>query len=126
MSQPLPYKEFNWENPEEFTVEKILDLKPDASEGFIFEVDLEYPHHLHDTHQEYPLAPEPLEINEFMLSNQAKYILQGRKYMPSTKFTPNLFSKTISLITATLNFISSKLQKIHKVQKFQQAPWLPL
>ena len=128
MSQPLPYKEFKWVNPKDFTHEKILDLKPDAPEGFIFEVDLEYPHHLHDSHQEYPLAPEPLEIKESMLSTHAKHMLQERKYTPSTKLAPNLFNKT-KYVThyRNLQFYLQKglkLQKIHKVLQFQQAPWL--
>ena len=39
MSQPLTYKEFKWESHEEFTAEKILDMKLDTPER-IFKVNL--------------------------------------------------------------------------------------
>ena len=32
--------------------------------GCILEVDLEYPKELHDTHNEYPLAPESVQVNK--------------------------------------------------------------
>ena len=31
--------------------------------GYIFEVDLEYPHKLWESHNEYPLAPEKMKVN---------------------------------------------------------------
>ena len=57
-----------------------------------FEVDLEYPQHMHDLYNEYCLAPEHLNIKESMLSAEAKNMLQGRKFTVSTKSTPNLFN----------------------------------
>ena len=128
MSQYLPYGGFKWVNSENFTTEDILQLKSDIEEGYIFEVDLEYPQHLHDLHNEYPLAPEPLEIKENMLSKQAKYMLKGKKFTPSTKLTPNLYNKTHYVTHyRNLQFYLQqglKLTKIHKVLSFKQAPWL--
>ena len=40
-----------------------------SSDGYILEVDLEYPDEWHELHNDYPLAPEKFEINENMLSN---------------------------------------------------------
>ena len=34
----------------------------DSPIGFILEVDLEFPDELHELHNDYPLAPEKLEI----------------------------------------------------------------
>jgi len=48
-----------------------------------FEVDLEYPKKLHDLHNEYPLAPERIEINkvEKLIPNsneKKKYVLHHK------------------------------------------------
>jgi hypothetical protein len=44
-------------------------VSDDSEEGFILEVDLDYPPELHDLHNEYPLAPEKMKVAENMLSS---------------------------------------------------------
>ena len=39
-----------------------------SSKGFVLEVDLEYPKELWELHNDYPLAPDKLEIKREMLS----------------------------------------------------------
>jgi hypothetical protein len=40
-------------------VQRLLDDTPtDGPLGYFFEVDLEYPDHLHDAHNDLPFAPE--------------------------------------------------------------------
>ena len=46
----------------------------------ILEVDLEYPKELHDLHNDYPLAPEQIEVNKVEklipnLWNKKKYVI---------------------------------------------------
>ena len=41
-------------------------------EGYILQVDLEYPEDLHRAHGSFPLAPEKLNISADMLSPYAK------------------------------------------------------
>ena len=67
MSQPLPYSGFKWcaiiENNRQNG-----KLKKPKDKGWILEVDLEYPKHLHKIHNEYPLAPEKLAVKKEWLS----------------------------------------------------------
>ena len=39
-----------------------MQIKKDSSTGYIFEVDLGYSKKLHDIHNDYPLAPEKINI----------------------------------------------------------------
>lgn len=51
MSEPLPQSEFRWVSTEiDFTT-----ISDDNLEGYIPEVDLEYPEHLHFIHNDFPL-----------------------------------------------------------------------
>ena len=60
MRRPLPTVGFVWvdvterENRAEF----ILQQQDEQEDGYFLEVDLEYPEELHDTHDNYPCAPE--------------------------------------------------------------------
>ena len=67
MIQPLPYGGFKWVEPKYYKgkVEGI---------GYIYEVDLEKPDELHDLHNDYPLAPEKLCVNDEMLSDYCRDI----------------------------------------------------
>ena len=67
MSQFLPTGGFQWANPQL----GIANHPADAPEGYILEVDLEYPEELHGAHNTYPLAPERMVVKkEWMLEYQ--------------------------------------------------------
>ncbi len=57
MSQHLPYGGLRWLTDAEVEQLDICSVAEDADEGYILEVDLEYPSDLHDEHADYPLAP---------------------------------------------------------------------
>ena len=69
MTQNLPTHGFKW--MENITIEKVMDILEKAnhsmsnlgSKGYIFEVDLEYPPGLWESHNDYPLAPERMIVN---------------------------------------------------------------
>ena len=69
MSQNLPTHGFSW--MKNITKEKVMEILEKANhsmsnfgkKGYIFEVDLEYPPHLWDSHNDYPLAPEIMKVN---------------------------------------------------------------
>ena len=75
MQQKLPLKDFKWvENPEDFDLaERMYDIHTDDI-GYFLEVDLEYPDHLHDSHNDFPLAPERVKITRDMLSPYARML----------------------------------------------------
>ena len=69
MSQNLPTHGFKW--MKNITKETLMEILEKANhsmsnlgrKGYIFEVDLEYPQHLWDSHNDYPLAPEKMSVN---------------------------------------------------------------
>ena len=75
MSQSLPTDGFKW--MKNLTKENVMDIlekvnhsmtdpkeqERHSSRGYIFEVDLEYPTELWQQHNDYPLAPEKININ---------------------------------------------------------------
>ena len=71
MSQSLPTGNFKFIDPTNFDTNKINENK---KYGYMFEVDLEYPHELHDSHSDYPLAPERLLVDNNMLSEYSKIL----------------------------------------------------
>ena len=108
MSQPLPVGGFEWlpacQLPHwDFICE-------DDGIGCILEVDLEYPKNLHDTHNEYPLAPERLRVNKVdklipNLNNKEKYVIHHKNLKQYLD-------------------LGLKLIKIHRRVKFNERTWL--
>ncbi|UYV77913.1 hypothetical protein LAZ67_15002823 [Cordylochernes scorpioides] len=126
MCQPLPTGRFRWLTSEECNQINILALQDDSLIGYIFVVDLCYPEHLHDSHNDFPLAPERLQIVESMLSDFKKSL--PHSIASSIKLCPNFFPKSSYTVHyRTLKFYLSqglKLTKIHKILSFNQSPWL--
>ena len=74
MSQYLPHVEFKWLNQKEiekFDVNSIEcnSIEENSSNEYMLNFDLKYPNELHELHDDYPLAPEKLEISHDILSN---------------------------------------------------------
>ena len=66
-----------------------------SSKGCVLEIDLEYPKELRELHNDYPLAPDNLEIKREMLSgNQLKVAdLYNIPISNVKKLLPNFFNK---------------------------------
>ena len=64
----LPVNGFRWLEKEEFEHLNISSVSDDSEDGYILEVDFDYPPELHDHHNEYTLAPEKMKVTENMLS----------------------------------------------------------
>ena len=101
-----------------------------SSIGYILKIDLEYPSILHDLHNDYPLAPEKLEISQNMLSKYCFNIANeyGIKIGGFDKLVPSLENKSkyadhyrnLQLYLS----LGMKLTKVHRILKFKQSDWL--
>ena len=125
MSQYLPTGGFEWleDAPD------VMGLEDWAEDGYIFEVDLEYPTYLHDLHDTYPLAPEHLDIQPEMLSPYQKELAKDLEIKAGGKklcLTLSDKKRYITHFRALKQYLElgMKLIKVHRVLKFQQSPWL--
>ena len=94
MSQYLPISDFKWVKDIDKIEQKLMRIKNNSSTGYILEVDLEYSKELHDIHNDYPLAPEKINIQKECLSD---YCLKIAKEHNITiwsvkKLVPNLMN----------------------------------
>ena len=62
MRQYLTINNFKWVKNIDKMEQKLMRIKNNCSTGYALEVNLEYPQELHDVHNDYPLAPEKINI----------------------------------------------------------------
>lgn len=148
MAEPLPIGFLHFLSDEEVEKFDFQKITHDSKEGYILEVDLEYPENIHDQHNCYPLAPEHLLIDDDKLSPYStklweKLNSKTKKDSSSTsnkeksKAKPRI--KTKKLINNLNNRtkyvlhyrnlqlyveLGMKVTKIHRIIGFQQRPWL--
>ena len=107
-----------------------MNIKSNGSTGYILEVDLEYPQELHDIHNDYPLAPENINIPKEWLSDYCLKIANVYNITTGTvkKLVPNLMNKNNYVIhyrnLQQCLELGMKLKKIHRVLKFKQKDWM--
>lgn len=126
--QPLPTGDFRWYDEDEI---RVLELKLKSStisspysadcqdEDSVFsskscflEVDLEYPHTLHDAHSDLPFCPE------------SKIPPNGREKKLLTTLEPKRnYVLHLEMLLLALNH-GLQLIKVHRVLEFSQRPWL--
>ena len=100
------------------TKEKVLDILENANhsmnnlgkKGYIFEVDLEYPEHLWDLHNDYPLAPEKIKVNgvEKLICHfkpRKNYVIHYRTLRQCLE-------------------LGMRITKVHRGISFYQSPWM--
>lgn len=113
MMKCLPTNNFRFLRSEEFKmIANIESISDNNAQGFILEVDLEYPMNIHDDHSDLPFAPE-------------KYVPPSGK---SVKLIANLHNKYKYVIHYTHLKVclqnGLRLLKIHRVLAFDQKPFL--
>ena len=68
MSRPLPNGGFDWLTDDQINSLDVMNIPENSDIGYMLEVDLKYPTELHDSHSDYPLAPESVAVNDDMIS----------------------------------------------------------
>src|SRR5579871_5099823 len=135
--QYLPHGDFKWMTEVECDISDpeslnwILTLPEDSPVGCILVVDLEYPEHLHELHNDYPLAPEKLVITKEMMGPRQHQLMKAYNHKPpefDTKLVPNLMNKR-KYVThyRNLQFYIEHGLVLTKIQcgfKFHQSPWM--
>ena len=127
MIQKLPYRNLKWDD--KITEEYIIKCD-NGKTGYILEVDLEYPKELHDLHNDYPLAPEVMNVKANMVSEKQVEIYKlincskEPKDEKTNKLILNLNDKNKYVVhIRTLQFYLKhglKLKKIHRAIKFER------
>ena len=130
MTQYLPYDDIEWMSEAEISEINFDLVSRDSNEGYILEVDLEYPDDLHNLHSDYPLAPEKLIVSDDMLSSYCLSIAKeyGIRVGSVNKLIPNLKSKKNYVVhyrnLQLCKSLGMKVVNINKVLKFKQSDWL--
>ena len=93
-------------------------------------MDLEYPEHLHDAHNDYPLAPETLCVREDWLSDYQRLLVDqlGGKFTECVKLVPSLRKKERYVVhyrnLKLYHSLGMRVSKIHRAIKFRQEAWM--
>ena len=129
MSRHLPKSGFHWKRVMP-TEEQIMKMRPNSKKGWILEVDLEYPAHLHDAHNDYPLAPEKKKIKPEQMSEYQRRLMADLDLtMPDTDKLVLTLEDKEKYVThySNLQFYlrqGMRLKKVHRVIEFDQEPWM--
>ena len=125
MSRSLPTGGFRW-HPEPESVDAFA-YNGDTAIGAIMEVDLHYPKHLHDAHNDFPCAPERRAVNVSELSPLSN-IMDPKYNDKSPKLLQTLHDKKNYVVHYSVlqEYIKQGLiiTKVHRVLEFEQSPWL--
>ena len=136
MSDPLPVSHFEWLSDADIENFDFERLDYNQQLGYIFDVDLSYPEHLHDLHNSYPLAPQKLEFDETMLSDYSKHLYEHLSsdtskqsaepfhYKSVPKLIPNLNDKANYILhgksLALYLRLGMEVKRINRVLRFVQ------
>ena len=111
MTEKLPVRGFKWVNDISIIDEDFVkDYNKNDNEGYILDVDVDYPSKLQNLHSDLPFLPERMNINNTKklvcnLNNKKNYIVY------------------INVLKQALDH-GLKLRKVHRVIEFEQEAWL--
>ena len=132
MTMSLPYRNFTFIPSDEFgdVEEKIMQYRDDDKVGYFIECDLKYPTKIHDETRDLPFAPQHFKVQKKHLSPYNKQLVNtlGIQHYEGTKLLSDQYDRVeyISHIGNLKFYLEKgmKLEKIHKVLRFEQKPFL--
>ncbi len=130
---PLPYQDFRWmteEELEDFDLDRDV-TRESGKRGYILEVDLRYPSHLHLQHSSFPLAPHSMDISEDDISpysREALSAIYGKKKHSSRKLV-STFKVRRNYVVHGLNLqlykrLGMEVVKVHRGISFEQVDFI--
>ena len=129
MSEPMPTGDFQWVADCALAqlAKYIIEHPADSREGYILEVDLEYPRELHNAHNAYPLAPERMIVKKKWMSEYQRSLI-GVTHTEVEKLVPNLGNKDHYVLhyrnLQLYLSLGMRLTKVHRTLRFQQSCWM--
>lgn len=108
MSQELPYGGFKWVD---HNID-ITQIPDDSPEGYLLEVDLEYPKNKHDLHKDLPFCAEHISPPNSKQKKLMTTLYNKKNYIIHYKNLKQAIAHGLLL------------KKVHSVLKFQQSCWL--
>ena len=109
MTQKLPTHGFKWIDAGKSKVLKLLEKK-DTNIGYIFEVDLDYPSSLWNSHNDYSLSPEKIKIDK--IDKLICSLIPKKHYVVHYKNLKQYLKEGMIL------------KKVHRGIKFKQSSWM--
>ena len=107
-----------------------MRIKSNSSTGYILEVDLECLKKLHDMFNDYPLAPEKINIPKEWLCDYCFKTENEHSITTGTvkKLVPDLMNKNNYVIhyrnLQQCLELGMKFKKIHRILKCKQSDWM--
>ncbi|KAJ9448907.1 hypothetical protein DIPPA_04793 [Diplonema papillatum] len=130
MMRNLPHSGFRW--LPNLTVDNVLHLtscyNPESSTGYVFEVDIEYPEHLHELHDDLPLLPYNRSIAHDELSDYQQQALGDVPLCAVPKLIADFKKREKYIINIEQLQFAIKhglvVTAVHRGITFQQSAWL--
>ena len=120
-------EQFEWLSDDEIDSIDFNCVSAESDVGYILEVDIKYPCKLHESHNDYPLAPEKMRVSKDMLSGYCLGIAEKYdvKVGGVAKLIPNLRDKSCYVLHYRMLQLYVSLGmvviKIQKVLRFKQS-----
>lgn len=112
MTQNLPTGGFRWLDENEINAFNLNYVSDESFKGYFLEVDLDYPAHLHNDHNDLPFCP----------THEAPEGAKDKKLLCTLENKKNYVVHYRYLKQVVLNGLN--ITKIHKILEFNQSPWL--